>query len=103
MPRKVIAGVEVDLDDAGYFLNPAQWSPVIARDLARESGIELTDRHLLVLEFIRQRHQTGHFITLRSIVSSGLADIKDLYLLFPDAPLKTAMILSGTPKPKGCY
>lgn len=97
------SGREIALTDEGYFEDLSQWNETVAREYAAREGIELTREHLAVLEFLRERHFSGHSATIRSITQAGIADVKKLYELFPDAPVKTAIRLAGLPKPKGCY
>ncbi len=41
-------------DAEGYLFEPTQWSEAVARELAREIGIVLTDDHWDVIRFMRQ-------------------------------------------------
>ena len=61
MTPTLIADAPVDVDDEGFLTDPDQWSDAIAEAIARENGIpELTDRHWLVVRFMRDRYlQTG--------------------------------------------
>ncbi len=48
------AGTIVDVDAEGFLTDPAQWNEQIAAEIAAENGIaELTDRHWLVVNFMR--------------------------------------------------
>lgn len=102
MAQKVIAGVTVDVNDEGYFTNPAQWTKEIAQEIAKEENIELTEKHFGILEFLRARHLKGDSLTIRSVGNSGIIDIKGFYQLFPGAPMKKAAKIAGIPKPASC-
>jgi tRNA 2-thiouridine synthesizing protein E len=102
MAQKVIAGVTVDVTDEGYFTNPAQWTKEIAHEIAKEEGLQLTDKHFDVLNFIRDRFTKGEALTIRSVGNSGIVDIKGFYGLFPGAPMKKAAKVAGIPKPASC-
>jgi tRNA 2-thiouridine synthesizing protein E len=102
MAQKIIAGVTVDVNEEGYFTNPAQWTKELALEIAREEGIQLTDKHLAVLEFLRERFAKGENLTIRSVGNSGIVDIKGFYGLFPGAPMKKAAKVAGIPKPASC-
>ncbi len=102
MPKKVYAGVEVDVDEEGYMTNMEQWTPDIAREIAKELGIELTDAHWKVINYLREKAKEGELLTLRKLGKSGLVSIKELYQLFPNGPLKKAAKIAGLPKPRGC-
>ena len=102
MAQKVFAGVTVEVNDEGYLTNPAQWTREVAIEIAKEEGIELTDKHFAVLEFIRNKHAKGETLTIRSVGNSGFTDIKGFYTLFPGAPMKKAAKIAGVPKPASC-
>lgn len=102
MAQKIIAGVTVDVNEEGYLTNASQWTKEVALEIAREEGIELTDKHFAVLEFLRDRQAKGESLTIRSVGNSGLVDIKGFYGLFPGAPMKKAAKVAGIPKPASC-
>ena len=102
MAQKTYAGVTVDVNDEGYFTNPAQWTKDIAVEIAKEVGVELTDKHYAIMEFLRNRHLGGEALSIRSINHSGVIDVKTFYQLFPGAPLKKATKIGGIPKPTSC-
>jgi tRNA 2-thiouridine synthesizing protein E len=102
MSQKVIAGITLDVNEEGYLTNPAQWTREIAKEIAKEEGIDLTDKHFLVLDFIRDRQQKGEMLTIRSVGNSGITDIKGFYQLFPGAPMKKAAKIAGITKPASC-
>ena len=102
MAQKIIAGVTVDVNDEGYFTNPAQWTREMAAEIAGEEGIAITDKHHEVLNFIRDRFLRGDALTIRSVGNSGIVDIKGFYGLFPGAPMKKAAKIAGIPKPASC-
>ena len=102
MAQKIIAGITVDVNEEGYFTNPAQWTKELAAEVAREEGLQLTEKHFAVLEFLRDRFAKGENLTIRSVGNSGIIDIKGFYGLFPGAPMKKAAKVAGIPKPSSC-
>lgn len=102
MATKTYAGVAVDVNEEGYFTNPAQWTRDMAAEIAQEEGISLTDLHYQVLDFLRSRYSAGETLTIRSVGKSGIVDIKGLYDLFPGGPLKKSSRIAGIPKPSSC-
>ncbi len=102
MATKTYAGVTVDVNEEGYFTNPAQWTKEIAVEIAKEDGLELTDKHFEVLEFLRKRHEDGEALSIRSMNKSGIVDVKTFYQMFPGAPLKKSTRIAGIPKPASC-
>jgi TusE/DsrC/DsvC family sulfur relay protein len=104
MTMTLIAEAPVDVDAEGFLTDPEQWNEQIAWAIAAQNGIpELTDRHWLVVRFMRERYlQTGTAPTIRSLVKESGVPVKELYQLFPKGPAKLAAKIGGIPKPKGC-
>ena len=104
MTTTLIADAPVDTDAEGFLTDPAQWNEQIAEAIAAENGIpELTERHWLVVRFMRDRYlQTGNAPSIRSLGKESGVPIKELYQLFPKGPAKLAAKIGGIPKPKGC-
>jgi dissimilatory sulfite reductase related protein len=104
MSITLIADSPVDVDAEGFLTDPAQWNEQIAETIAAQNGIpELTDRHWLVVRFMRDRYlQTGTAPSIRSLGKESGVPIKELYELFPKGPAKLAAKIGGIPKPKGC-
>lgn len=102
MPTKIYSGVSVDVNDEGYFTNSSQWNKEIAIEIAQEEGIQLTGQHFAIMEYLRNRHNSGEALSIRSINSSKIIDVKTFYQLFPGAPLKKATKIAGIPKPSSC-
>ena len=47
-------------------------------EMAKEEGIELTEKHFEVLEFLRNANAKGETLTIRKVGKSGITDIKGL-------------------------
>ena len=103
MPEKTVNGQTFEIDADGYMADHSQWNEGLAAELAKEVGIELTDDHWKVLNFIiKESEATGSCPTLRAIGKKSGVDMKGLYQLFPDGPVKKATYIAGLPKPKSC-
>ena len=102
MAQKTIAGQSVEVNDEGYMVDASQWNREIAAEMAKEEGIDLTDKHYEVLEFLRNANEKGETLTIRRVGKSGIVDIKGLYQLFPGGPLKFSSKYAGIPKPASC-
>lgn len=102
MAQKTYAGISVDVNDEGYFNDPSQWTKEIAVDIAKEEGVELTDKHYEMLEYLRNKFNNGDQLTIRGINKSGIVDVKTFYQMFPGAPLKKSTKIAGIPKPTSC-
>ena len=104
MTMTLIADAPVDVDAEGFLVSSEQWNEQIAQAIAAEHGIaELTERHWLVVRFMRERYlATGTAPSIRSLGKESGVPIKELYELFPKGPAKLAAKIGGIPKPKGC-
>lgn len=96
------ATATVHVNEEGYLTDPSEWTPDLAREMAAENGIDLTDQHFAVLNYLREQHAAGTPLTIRRIGKSGVVDIKGFYALFPGGPLKVSSKLAGIPKPTSC-
>jgi TusE/DsrC/DsvC family sulfur relay protein len=104
MPTQTYAGIEVTVDQQGFFEDPSQWREEMAPEIARQEGIaELTDRHWQVIKFMRHEYdEKGTGPTVRILGKTSGVPIKELYQLFPKGPAKLAAKVAGIPKPRGC-
>jgi len=100
--EKVIAGQNVNVNEEGYLTDMNQWNEAIAKELAKEVGIELTPRHFDVINFLREQQKKDVALSIRGVGNSGVVDIKEFYALFPKGPLKLSSKIAGIPKPKSC-
>ena len=97
-----VSGNTVELTDEGFLSDPQQWNKDVAAVLANEEDIDLSDKHMEVLGFLRKEHLAGTQLTIRRVGKSGIVDIKGLYDLFPGGPLKKSSKIAGIPKPTSC-
>jgi TusE/DsrC/DsvC family sulfur relay protein len=104
MTTTLIADPLVDVDAEGFLTNPEQWNEQIAQAIAADNGVaELTDRHWLVVRFLRVRYlETGNAPSIRALGKESGVPVKELYELFPKGPAKLAAKIGGIPKPHGC-
>ena len=96
--------LNVSFDAEGFMTDPTEWTPEIADILAAEEGIdELTDRHWIVINFMRTEFEkSGQPPTQRAIGKRSGVPTKELYALFPKGPAKKVARIAGLGKPKGC-
>ena len=103
MTLATIAGRDVHLDSEGFMTDYDEWSEELARQLADNIGIELTDRHMQAIRFLRADYQAeGETPTLRRTTTVGGFPTKELFELFPKKPAKKMAYIAGLPKPVGC-
>ena len=94
----------LDRDAEGLLRRPEQWTEELARQLARENGIDtLTEKHWQVVRYMRNTFlTTGSAPSIRTLGKESGVPIKELYQLFPKGPAKLAAKIGGIPKPHGC-
>ncbi len=104
MPVIQVNGKEIQVNDEGFLTDHEQWDQSVALHIAQSHGIdELTDRHMQVVNFMRDRYiEDGTAPTIRSLGKLSGVAIKELYQLFPKGPAKLAAKIGGIPKPRGC-
>src|ERR1700687_1154610 len=104
MPTTTFAGVDVAVDDQGFFEHPEQWTETMAVEIAHREGIEdLTEAHWQVIRFMRHEYiEKGAGPTVRVLGKTSGVSVKELYQLFPKGPARLAAKIAGIPKPRGC-
>lgn len=103
MTLATIAGRSVHVNEEGFLTEFDEWDEALARELAANIGIALTDEHLAVLRFLREDYRAqGETPTLRRVSTVGGFDTKQLFVLFPKKPAKKMSYVAGVPKPVGC-
>jgi len=104
MSTVTIAGHAVEVDAQGFMTKPADWTPEIAEEIARQNGIDqLSERHWEVIHFCRRdNEEQGTPPTVRRITKETGIPTKEMYQLFPKGPGILAAKISGLTKPKGC-
>ena len=103
MPTTTIDGHTITVNDDGFMTDPSEWSEPLAKSLAAQIGIELTDEHWKAIRFLRDDFaKQGETATLRRISVVGAIPTKSLFQLFPQKPAKKLAYVAGLPKPHGC-
>ena len=105
-----INGESIEHDEEGYLSDINQWTPVLAAILAKDEGIEMTDEHWEVINFLREYYEEYQIAPAIRVLVKALkkkfgpekGSNKYLYELFPYGPAKQACKVGGLPKPTGC-
>ncbi len=93
----------IEFDSDGFMVDPKAWTPEIGTAIAEGIGLNLTDRHWVVINFARKEFETnGEPPTLRRITKTTDVNTKEIYQLFPGGPAKVASKIAGLGKPTGC-
>jgi len=106
-------GKTIEATEDGYLLEVTDWSEELVPVMAQADGIELTDRHMDVVNYLRSEHvnNAGNEPNERTIMKDmgkkwgSKVSSKDMFILFPFAPSKQGRKWAGLPKStrKGGY
>lgn len=107
-------GKTVETTPSGFLVNVEDWSEDLAPVIAKEEGIELTDKHWDVIHYLRDEYinNGGNQPNTRNMVKAmskiwndKSINAKSLYDLFPGDPSKQAGRIGGLPESrrKGGY
>jgi TusE/DsrC/DsvC family sulfur relay protein len=103
MTVTTLDGHTVHVDDEGFLTEYDEWDEDLAKVLAANIGVELTDKHWKVLRFLRSDYKDrGETATTRRVQVVGGVPIKEQFALFPRKPGKKMAYIAGLPKPHGC-
>ncbi len=113
LPDKIssveIGGHKVLLDEAGYLIDPDDWSCVVAKWLAEQEGIELNEDHWTVLRFMREYLETHGIAADARFVFRHLSEChtesskaarRRFFQLFPYGYTRQACRISGMRQPR---
>lgn len=106
-------GQTIETDANGYLTDINAWSEELAEELARQEGIELTDKHWDLVRYLRDEYvNNGQNQPNNRDINKHLGKAwgtkvgsKDVYNLFPGNPSKQAGKIAGLPETrrKGGY
>ncbi|HEY5987566.1 MAG TPA: TusE/DsrC/DsvC family sulfur relay protein [Streptosporangiaceae bacterium] len=98
-----INGSTVHVDDEGFLTAYDEWNEDLAKTLAAQIGVDLTDAHWKAIHFLREDFKAqGETATIRRVSTVGGIPTKELFTLFPKKPAKKMAYIAGLPKPHGC-
>ncbi len=103
MPVTTMNGREVHVNDEGFLTEYDEWDEDLAKVLANNIDIDLTDEHWKVIRFLREDFKAqGETATTRRVQTVGGVPTKEQFSLFPKKPAKKMAYIAGLPKPHGC-
>ncbi len=105
-----VSGKTLETDEEGYLQNLDDWSKEVAEFLAEEEGVDMTDAHWEVVNFLREYYEEYKIAPMIRILTKAIGkklgkdkgNTKYLYELYPAGPAKQACKIAGLPKPTGC-
>ncbi|MDH5354657.1 MAG: TusE/DsrC/DsvC family sulfur relay protein [Gammaproteobacteria bacterium] len=86
---------------------PADWSPELARQIAEEDGLELTDDHWQVIRALQEYYDKVEYPKLRQVKDAldemfhSKGGIKYLHQVIPTGPIAGGCKLAGLEVPAG--
>lgn len=94
----------------GNLLDPQRWNARVAGYLAAQEGLELSEDHWEVLNFLREFYFTYGVSPMVKILMRYMAEDlgpekasrEHLYQLFPKGPARQGSRIAGLPEPQGC-
>ena len=100
---------DISRDSEGYLFQPEDWDETVAKEIASEEGIHLTDSYWPALNFIREyymehniapdvRHLIAYLASENGLVKKEAK--KMVFDLFPYGYVKQACKIAGMRKPR---
>jgi len=98
----------IERDEEGFLLYTEDWSPELAKELAREAGMELEGERLKIVSYVREYFETHQAVPEARTVLKHMKEIwgehratrKYLYQLFPRGYGQQACKIAGMRKPR---
>jgi len=103
-------GKVYETDDDGYLVNLDDWNEGVAGFIAQQEGVEMTDAHWEVVNFLRDYYAEYKIAPMIKILIKEMKKMFGpekgsnayLYQLYPAGPALQACKIAGLPKPTGC-
>jgi tRNA 2-thiouridine synthesizing protein E len=103
-------GKTIDTDDDGYLTDLDSWTENVANYIADQEGVDMTDAHWEVVNFLRGYYQEYNIAPAIKILIKEMKKMFGpekgnsayLYDLYPAGPALQACKIAGLPKPTGC-
>ncbi|HYH22710.1 MAG TPA: TusE/DsrC/DsvC family sulfur relay protein [Azospirillum sp.] len=110
MPELDVQGRTIAVSEAGWLENVNEWDEDIARAVAEQEGVALTDAHWDIIRTTRTFFEENGVIPEARVFSKIMkeqygaerATQQYFFSLFPHGLLKQANKIAGLPRPKGC-
>jgi len=105
-----VNGKSIETDEEGYLVNLGDWDEEVAKVLAGQDELDLTENHWEVITFLRGYYDEYQIAPAVRVLTKAIGkklgpdkgNSKYLYELFPYGPAKQACRFAGLPKPTGC-
>ena len=103
-------GKQYEVTTHGNLVDLHKWNSHLANHMAQEEGIELSEDHWEVIEFLREFYFTYGISPMVKIIMKHIEEdigkekstSEYLYSLFPKGPARQGSRIAGLPEPQGC-
>ena len=103
-------GKQYEVTTHGNLVDLHKWNSHLANYMAQQEGIELSEDHWEVIEFLREFYFTYGISPMVKIIMKHIEEdigkeksTKEyLYRLFPKGPARQGSRIAGLPEPQGC-
>jgi dissimilatory sulfite reductase related protein len=95
---------QIEIDEDGFLVDPADWNEDVAKYFAGVEEVEeLGEKHWEIINYLKNYFkQFGVAPMIRKLCKETGVSNKEIYDLFPSGPAKGACKIAGLPKPTGC-
>ena len=105
-----IDGKIIKLSEAGWLEDLSEWSEEVAKGIAVNEKVELTDEHWDIINLAREYFAENGAVAeprkftklMKERFGAERCDSKYIYSLFLYGLIKSAYKVAGLPRPKGC-
>jgi len=110
METITVKGKTLKVDESGFLADPYEWDRDVAGYFAAIEGIQMTEHHWEVVNFLRdyyKQHKVAPKVKtlvneISSRVSAEKVNTRYLYKLYPCGPASQACKIAGLPRATGC-
>ncbi|RNC28523.1 MAG: Sulfurtransferase TusE [Candidatus Dichloromethanomonas elyunquensis] len=91
---------KIELNEDGFLKELGEWNTGVAEAISLQEGIELSEKHWIVITFVRE-YYTKYNVPpmMKKVLKSTGLNLKEL---FSNNPVESVMKIAGLPKPTGC-
>jgi tRNA 2-thiouridine synthesizing protein E len=105
-----IDGKIIKLSEAGWLEDLSEWSVEVAKGIAVNENVELTDEHWDIINEARDYFDENGSVAeprvftkiMKQKYGADRSTQQYIYSLFPYGLIKSANKIAGRPRPKGC-
>ena len=110
MDAITVKGKTLTLDENGFLAHPEEWNIDVATYIAAVEGIQMTEPHWEVVDFLREYYTQYQIAPMVKILLNEIGkkpgaekvNTKYIYKLYPCGPATQACKIAGLPKSTGC-